>query len=271
MDMDGTFLRDDKTFDEPRFQKQLDEMNARHIHFVVSSGNQFLHLKEIFKDIHGKISYIAENGAFVMTGRDEKLEQSFIKPNVLKRFVHELETNSIFAGGNHILSGEHGAYIPDNESAEDIKNAKYYYQDLHIVHNLENVDDNIYKISLGWDSDDVSTQMRFIDQQFKGLLRGTSSGRGGIDVLNDGISKANGMEIFRKHWNLTRDNMAAFGDSGNDIEMLKACKYGIAMKNAAPEVKAIVNYETVHDNEHDGTLDTIDRILKGEPLHRIEH
>ena len=47
-DMDGTFLRDDKTFDEPRFRSILQRMHAKGCKFVVASGNQYIQLKQSF-------------------------------------------------------------------------------------------------------------------------------------------------------------------------------------------------------------------------------
>jgi hydroxymethylpyrimidine pyrophosphatase-like HAD family hydrolase len=43
----------------------------------------------------------------------------------------------------------------------------------------------------------------------------------------------------------------AFGDSANDIDMLKFVKYGIAMENSSSEILEMVKYKT--DNiENDG-------------------
>ena len=40
-DMDGTFLRDDKTFDRDLFSRLLDQMLAQGVHVVVASGDQY--------------------------------------------------------------------------------------------------------------------------------------------------------------------------------------------------------------------------------------
>ena len=40
-DMDGTFLRDDKTFDRDLFSRLLDQMLAQAVHVVVASGDQY--------------------------------------------------------------------------------------------------------------------------------------------------------------------------------------------------------------------------------------
>ena len=41
-DMDGTFLRDNKEFDEPRFKRILHRMTQQGARFVLASGNQYL-------------------------------------------------------------------------------------------------------------------------------------------------------------------------------------------------------------------------------------
>ena len=46
----------------------------------------------------------------------------------------------------------------------------------------------------------------------------------------------------------------AFGDSGNDIEMLQQAGFGFAMANARPHVKAVARYHAPHNNE-EGVLD----------------
>lgn len=41
----------------------------------------------------------------------------------------------------------------------------------------------------------------------------------------------------------------AFGDGGNDIEMLKHVKYGFAMENGSEEVKKAARYAAPSNNE----------------------
>ena len=43
-DMDGTWLREDKTYDEAMFVRIFDLMQERNIKFVVASGNQHANL-----------------------------------------------------------------------------------------------------------------------------------------------------------------------------------------------------------------------------------
>jgi len=50
-------------------------------------------------------------------------------------------------------------------------------------------------------------------------------------------------------------DMAAFGDSGNDLSMLQRGGQGIAMKNAAPEVRQLVANQTAQTNAQPAVLD----------------
>ena len=44
--------------------------------------------------------------------------------------------------------------------------------------------------------------------------------------------------------------MIAFGDSGNDIEMLRTAGVGVAMGNAEKEAKKVADYVTLTNNEN---------------------
>lgn len=55
----------------------------------------------------------------------------------------------------------------------------------------------------------------------------------------------------------------ACGDSGNDLAMIQAAGYGIAMGNATPDVLAAARYVT-DDNNHNGVAKAIETyVLKG--------
>ena len=64
------------------------------------------------------------------------------------------------------------------------------------------------------------------------------------DVNAKNQSKKVGIDVFCKHFGIDLAETIAFGDGGNDIEMLKHVNVGVAMGNANPEVKAIANYIT---------------------------
>ncbi|WP_233164540.1 Cof-type HAD-IIB family hydrolase [Pedobacter sp. ASV28] len=71
------------------------------------------------------------------------------------------------------------------------------------------------------------------------------------DVNPKGQSKKVGIDIFCAHFGIDLMETMAFGDGGNDIDMLRHVKMGIAMGNANPEVKIIADHIT-DDVDSDG-------------------
>ena len=65
-----------------------------------------------------------------------------------------------------------------------------------------------------------------------------------MDVLPIGGSKANGIEKYIEKRGYTKDQVYAFGDYLNDIEMLQYVGHGVAMGNAPDEVKKAARYVT---------------------------
>lgn len=57
------------------------------------------------------------------------------------------------------------------------------------------------------------------------------------DIVANGNSKAAGMDAICRHFGIQQEETIAFGDGANDIEMLQWAGIGIAMGNAAQEVK----------------------------------
>ena len=51
VDIDGTFVRSDYTYDVPRFRRILERMKKAGCSFVVASGNQYYQLRDLFPDL----------------------------------------------------------------------------------------------------------------------------------------------------------------------------------------------------------------------------
>ena len=56
--------------------------------------------------------------------------------------------------------------------------------------------------------------------------------------------KNTGIDAIISHFGIKLEETMAFGDGGNDIDMLKHAGIGVAMENAGDNVKAIADYIT---------------------------
>lgn len=65
-----------------------------------------------------------------------------------------------------------------------------------------------------------------------------------MDVISLGGSKAIGVEKYMEYRGYTKDQVYAFGDNLNDMEMLQYVGHGVAMGNAPDAVKQAAKYVT---------------------------
>lgn len=88
-----------------------------------------------------------------------------------------------------------------------------------------------------------------------------SSGHGNINLIIPGIHKFHGLKLLGTKWNIHEDEVATFGDSGNDIEMIQQIKHSFAMANAQQSVKDAAT-TIIGSNNSEAVLDTIQSILE---------
>ncbi|MCM0583363.1 HAD family phosphatase [Weissella diestrammenae] len=83
-----------------------------------------------------------------------------------------------------------------------------------------------------------------------------------LEVAPAGISKDTGLAILQQSYQINADDIYAFGDEMNDLEMIEFATHGIVMANGNPELKAIANDVTPFTNEEDGLARYLENLLK---------
>ena len=76
------------------------------------------------------------------------------------------------------------------------------------------------------------------------------SGRKWIDVMQRGVSKATGIRQVMEAHGVSADEVAAFGDSMNDYEVLRMVGMPIAMENGRSAIKQIARKVIGPNTEH---------------------
>ena len=82
-----------------------------------------------------------------------------------------------------------------------------------------------------------------------------------IELFNKGTGKYNGINRVAQIENIKNENIIAFGDGLNDIDMIEKCGVGVAMKNALIDVKQKANFITDKSNSEDGIIDFLEKYL----------
>lgn len=80
-----------------------------------------------------------------------------------------------------------------------------------------------------------------------------------IHIMDPGHGKLAGVKKMAEILSITLDDVAAFGDSDNDVGMLKGCGHSVAVGNASPAAKEAAKYVSAFDHA-DGVIDGLKRL-----------
>lgn len=259
VDMDGTFLNDAKTYNRERFLTQYARMKQRDIRFVVASGNQYYQLISFFPEIAREISFVAENGGWVVSEGKDIFNGELTKSHfsTVTRFLQTLPEVEIIA------CGKSSAYTLQSYNDELKTVAAKYYHRLEMVDNFDHLNDIFFKFGLSLPDCEIPRIQTLLHTELADIMVPVTTGHGNIDLIIPGVHKANGLRLLQTRWGIHDSEVVAFGDSGNDVEMLRQAGFSFAMANAKENIKAVARYEAPHNN-HEGVLDVIDKVLNRE-------
>ena len=256
-DMDGTFLHSDNTYDEERFKRILSHLNEVGCNFVVASGNQYYQLRDFFPGYYDELSFVAENGAFVKDHSELIFSAGISKSTV--DFV--IDFCNDYSDVQLLLCGLNSAYIQRGSAQKFFDLMAIYCHRLDWVDNLKNVDDQFLKFTAIVPDEKTQFYYDLFNAHLKGEIVATSSGHGSIDLILPGCHKASGLKRLVERWNIKPEECVAFGDGGNDIEMLKYCGLSYAVDNAPNDVKAAAKSSCPSNND-DGVLKTLEKLFQ---------
>ena len=259
VDVDGTFVHSDYTYDVQRFKRILARMNEAGCHFVVASGNQYYQLRDLFPGYYDELSFVAENGAFV-----KDRQELVFTTNMPKETVdYTIDVCREYPEVLNVLCGVSSAYCERGTVSQDFFDlTSIYYHRLQWVDDFKEVNDQILKFAPTVPAEKTYEYYDMFRERLKDRLEPTTSGHGSIVLIMPGCHKASGLKRLAARWGITPEQCAAFGDGGNDIEMLRYCAHSYAMGNAPQNVKDAAKY-VCPSNEEDGVLITLEKLFGG--------
>lgn len=83
-----------------------------------------------------------------------------------------------------------------------------------------------------------------------------------VNALNQ--NKGNGILEYCKINNVKIEDTVAIGDNENDLSMIKVAGFSACPSNSIEDVKKLVNYVCVNDNDHDAVKEVLERLMKYE-------
>ncbi|MCM5661553.1 HAD family hydrolase [Galbibacter mesophilus] len=263
-DIDGTLLGPDRDLTENTIS-QFKKIN--HIPLVLVSARmpkQMHHLQEKLNIVNEPL--IAFNGALVTAG-EKTIHSTEIPINIIEALVEFNENTSeekihigLFNHNNwYVEEMDYWAKREENNTkiTPEIKKNK------DVVSLWKETGKGAHKIMCMGDAAYIDGIFKFLEDNFNDSLHLYRSKDTYIEIANKEVSKLTGIKLLLEDFypSISLEEVIAFGDNYNDVEMIGAVGHGVAVSNARDEVKAVAKAVTSHHKE-DGVAVYLESLFK---------
>lgn len=255
-DLDGTFLNNESEISS--FNKEIFDYLANNgVEIVLSTGRPFEGMIRYKRHLNNKDNSIVLNGAIITDegGKfiyDEPLdEKTALK---IMDIYEEYKKYNIFMhvySGNKYVASEEDFYFRRYAEKEKLKEI---FVGLHNIESFE-----FSKMLFIGDRDVLEKLQDEIRNSVK--VHTSFSHTNFLEILRDGINKGSALKWLCDKKGINRENVIAFGDNYNDIEMIEFAGVGVAMENGEEELKSKADYIAL-DNHSNGVGKFLKDFLK---------
>ena len=249
IDLDGTLLNDYKEIPQENIDA-IEQASKMGVHVVLCTGRPLTGIQKILKQLtlHNQNEYvITYNGGLVQTTKGKTLIEHTLNFDDYLRaeaFSRKVGVHFHVDGKNHLYTANKNiSKYTLTESLMVDMNLRY-----RAVSEM-NPKLTIPKVMFIDYPDILAKARNQIFSEFQDNFEIVQSEPFFIEMLPNNVNKGNAVTELSQRLGLSLDEVMTIGDQGNDLSMIKAAKYGIAMQNAIDSVKSAAFYTTKTNNE----------------------
>ncbi len=265
LDLDGTLTNDQKQI-TPRTRTALDAALAKGVMVILASGRPTAGVMPLMQELKlgwpGRSGAIlAYNGGVIMNCRDAGILWEQALP---AEIVPEL---CDFAAQQDVAIVTYDTEGVVTERPEDEWAMREGFTNklpmIHVDSLPAYVNYPVKKMLITLDPARLPAVLKAGQERFAGRIDMYSSSPYFIEAVPLGVAKDKSLAAMLERLGLKRENLMACGDGMNDCSMLEYAGVGVAMANAEPPVKAVADYVTQADNNHDGVAEAVEKFILG--------
>lgn len=267
-DLDGTLIKHDDTIEDNTLNL-LNDCMKKGIEFIIATGRDIHMVNRLLDNYNLDVDLILNNGTQY---RNKSGSFNEIHPMDNKSFI---KVSSILKDYNYLLAihTDQGKYsfhekedfwkyhlklitngLHYSTSIEELPDKTFttreYLQDLHYASTpQEIIDKGVKVLKIDARHLDLVSVQGVKEQLNIDYLDISSSYDDNIEITTHAYSKAIMLREVIKRKGYNEDEVAVFGDGGNDVDMLKAFRYSFAPANSGESAKKAANYLLKKDAE----------------------
>ncbi len=261
-DLDGTLLTSNKTISE-RSRTYLKNLKNNGYVLVIATGRMYESMKDVVKNFDFVDYIITDAGATCYSGEDSKIIFSNpIEVETAKKLEQYYSDKCDYID---ICTKEKVYQYTKNRN----KSSDYYIEVESDWNSIFEKCSDISHISITMKANEyVKDVYDKLNKQFLDLnifiMQDSYSNEQWIEISKKSISKYDAISKLAEILNIANEDIIAFGDGLNDLDMIMNCGIGVALKNALPEVKNLADYVTEYDHDNDGVIEFLKEYLNNE-------
>lgn len=272
-DLDGTLLNQNGVVSERTITVINKILNKRpDLHFVIATGRTRPATMKIRKSLgiidRPNTESLNSNGCIVYDSYGEIIWQGILPNEYVLKFHNIMKSYPksayVYASGDKVIVFDKIWAKGARENAQE--NAFYEEKDEYIK-KVESGECKINKISYiatGPESSVIKEKLDELRKEYD--LEFSQSLSWFLEYMPHKTNKGTGLTQLIKQLGISKDEVIAFGDGGNDLELLQSVGWPVAMENACNELKPFAKL-TAKSNIDDGVADMLEKIfLKEEKL-----
>ena len=263
LDLDGTLTNSEKKVTE-RTKKALTDYMEHGGTVVLASGRPTYGIIPLARELHLDTSggYILSfnGGQIISCEKNEVIYQKELPsgvPKLLGEKAKEHDVGILTYEGDHIVT----------ETPENIYAQKESFINKMPIQKIEDfssyVNFPVTKCLMVADGDYLARVEEQLKMELGSRYSILRSEPYFLEIMPEGIDKAQSLERLLAHVGIERKEMAAFGDGFNDRSMLVYAGLGVAMGNAQEPVKEAADY-IAPTNDEDGVAWVIEHMIMQE-------
>ena len=225
--------------------------------FVISTGRMFKSISKIAKEmgLHGDI--ISYQGALIKNlDSEETLFSQGIDTESAVEYIDFMKRYPLVVQ----VYADDELYV-EEENPYSVGYAKFCGVDLHVIGDFKRFfagGGTINKIYCSMDSGIAQTVREAAAEKFCKTLLVSSGKPYNVEAVSSKASKGRAIEILAKRYGIGLDEVMAFGDNLNDMEMIETAGFGVAVGNAVDALKERADY-VAESCDADGVARTIEK------------
>ena len=265
VDLDGTLLNSEKQL-TAYTREVLKKAIEQEVAVVVATGRPFSGVPDELKHFPGIRYALTANGARILDMQKQKVvyenllsvESSEKVIDILRKHhaIHEFFVDGVGYMNEDGLKNVY-AYFEDPHMAEYLQSTRITVKD--VKEKLQAMKCEVDKLQgIFRNQKDKEEALEELNT-LSGIVV-TAAMDNNLEINKEGTNKGLGLLQLGKSLGISREEIMACGDGGNDVEMLKEVGFAVAMANGSDPVKKAADFVTV-SNDEDGVAKAIERFV----------